>query len=120
MSCEKTNNLLSVEFHVLGHRREDRRLDEPALAPEPLAARRDLGSRLLAPLNKAHDLVELALRDLRSAVGVLVPRIADLVRLSLLDEEVDEAVVDALLNEDAGRGSARLTLQSALLQPRVV
>src|SRR5207253_3250363 len=74
----------------------------PAAATEP-------GALLLADLDVALDLAQLLLRDERAHPGREVHRIAHLDLLRPLHEALDEAVVEAFLDEDAGAGRADLT-----------
>lgn len=68
----------------------------------------DLGTLLLSVLNVRHDAVELELRDLGSLEGLRVEGVADDVLCDAGLEGLDELVVDALLDVDAGSGAAHL------------
>lgn len=70
----------------------------------------DLGTGLLALLDVTHDTVELELRDLGALEGVWLEWIADLVLVGTLLEAGKELVVDALLDEDTGTGTAALAV----------
>lgn len=58
--------------------------------------------------------VKLQLRDLGTLVSVLTEWVADLERLSLLGEPLEELVVDTLLNEDTRSSAACLAVVPAV------
>lgn len=95
------------------HRRldvgEDGRLDEVALGAVALAAEVDRRALVLAGLDVRRDAVVLELGRERALERVGLERTADLDRLDLGRELLEELVVDRLLDEDARAGAAALT-----------
>lgn len=109
-SNDGAEDLLLNDLHVLGDIDKGGRLDVVALVAVALTADENLGTSLLALINVAHDTVELELGHLGTLEGVLVERVADLVGGCALLEALDELVVDALLDEEAGTGTAALAV----------
>ena len=108
--ADGAENLLLHDLHVVADVGEDGGLDKVALVAVAVAANLDGGALLLAALDVAHDAVKLDLADLGALEGVLGEGIADLVLLGTLLEGLEELVVDALLDEDAGAGAAALAV----------
>ncbi len=108
--ADGAEDLLLHDLHVGADVGEDGGLDEVALVAVALAAGLDLGALLLAGLDVAHDAVVLQLADLGTLEGLLVKGVADGVGGRALLEGLEELVVDALLDEDAGAGAAALAV----------
>lgn len=109
-SADWSEDLLLDDLHVIGTFTEDGWLDVVALVSVALTTNLDLGTGLLALLDVAHDTVELELRDLGALEGVWLEWVADLVLVGTLLEAGHELVVDALLDEDTGAGTAALAV----------
>jgi hypothetical protein len=109
-SADGAENLLLHDLHVGADVGEDGGLDEVTLVTETLTTDLDGGTLVLAGLDVAHDAVVLELRDLRTLEGLLVEWVTNLVLLSSLLEGSEELVVDGLLDEDTGTGTAALAV----------
>src|SRR5690606_6468896 len=94
------------------HAGEDRGFEEEAVA-EPgargaAAAEHELGLLLEADLHVTLDLRDRLRVDHRAHVGAGLAAVAELERLRAVDEHLEEAVVDAVLQDEAARGRAAL------------
>src|SRR5690606_20349292 len=103
---DRTENLFTGDSHVVGDPGKDGRLDIKAVF-ETLEARYAtsvLKCRpfLLPDIDVAGDLLMLRLVDERAHLRLRVERIADADFGRAGGETVDETVVDAVLDEDAG------------------
>lgn len=108
--ADGAENLLLHNLHVGLDVAEDGRLDEVALVAVAVTTNLDGGTLLLAGVDVAHDAVKLDLADLGALEGLGVEGVADLVGGGALLEGLEELVVDALLDEDAGAGAAALAV----------
>jgi hypothetical protein len=109
-SNDGTEDLLLGDLHVGSNVSEDGGLDEIALGAVALATNSDGGTLLLAVVDVLHDTVELELRDLGTLEGVLGEGVTQLVLSRTLLEAGDELVVDTLLDQQAGTGTAALSV----------
>src|SRR2546425_3740237 len=108
----RTEDLLLRDLHLVVDLGEDRGLvvepsGERGILRLPAAAA-ESRALFLADLDVALDLAQLLLRDERTHAGREIHRIAHLHLLRALYEALDEPVVEALLDEDAGAGGADL------------
>lgn len=85
-------------------------MDEVTLGAVALTTQSNGGTLLLAVVDVLHDAVELQLGDLGTLEGVLGEGVAELVLGGTLLEALDELVVDALLDQQAGTGTAALAV----------
>ena len=102
----RAEDFLARDRHLVGHAGEDRRLHEEsaleALDAGAVAAGEEAGALGAALGDEAHDLLALRLRDQRPHLHALVHRVADDDALGAGDKAVEEGVLDAALDEDAG------------------
>ncbi|KAJ6443171.1 WD40 repeat-like domain-containingprotein [Purpureocillium lavendulum] len=106
-------DFLLEDAHLVLDLGEDGRLDEEALGVdvERLATGNNLGALGLADLDVVQHPLVLSLGYLRALVRLGVPLVADTAdRLGGLRKLLDELVVDAVLDQDAGGGGADLAL----------
>lgn len=107
---DRTENLLTGNLHVLGDVGENSGLDEVTLLAVAVTSGGDGSTLLLASVDVLHNTVELETGDHGALEGVVFERIADLVGRSTLLEALDELVVDTLLDQDTGAGTAALAV----------
>ena len=109
----RPENLLTRDAHAVGDVGEHRRLDEEAafeaLQRGHVAAAGERRPVLLAGGDVGNDLVLLRLVDQRTHLRFRIERIADTDLFGALDQPLDEAVMQALLHEDARAVGADLT-----------
>lgn len=108
--ADRSEDFFLDNLHLVVDVGEDGGLNVVALVTESFASDNHLGTGLLTLVNVSHDTVELELRDLRTLVGALLERVADLVLLSTSLECFQELVVDGLVDEDAGSSTAALAV----------
>lgn len=89
------------------------RLDKVTVLAESLSTSDHLGTLFFTALDVTHDSVALNLRDLRTLVRLGVKGVSDLQLLGLGLESSDKLVVNTLLDEDSGSGTASLTVVEA-------
>jgi hypothetical protein len=105
---DRSENLLLSDLHVGGNVGEDGRLDEVTLGSVTDSALEHGRALVLARLDVRRDAVVLELGSSGTEEGVGAEGVAGLEGLDLRGKLLDELVVDALLNEDAGSGAAAL------------
>src|SRR6185437_4707548 len=105
---DRPEDLVAGDRHLIADVVEDGRLDEEAVAADPLAAGDQPRALLLAEVDVMQDLVELLLRDLGALLGLRILRVADDAPLGLLGEPLDELVLDLRLDEQPAAGRAAL------------
>lgn len=106
--CTHAEDLLLGNLHGRLDVREDGRLDEVALGAVTSAAKVDRRTLVLAGLDVRRNAVVLELGRERSLERIGLERTADLDRLDLVRELLEELVVNRLLDEDARAGAAAL------------
>jgi hypothetical protein len=102
---DRSENLLLSDLHVGGNVGEDGRLDEVTLGSVTSSALENGRALVLARLDVRRDAVVLELGSSGTEEGVGAEGVEG---LDLRGKLLDELVVDALLNEDAGSGAAAL------------
>src|ERR1700730_15671865 len=109
---DRTENLLLRNPHVVADIGEDRGRHEIALSQRPLrqSLAAGLGARslLLAETEIARHALELLLRHQRANLGLGIEAIADAEALAESGDPIGKFVVDLLLDEQAGTGTADL------------
>jgi hypothetical protein len=105
---DRSEDLLLSDLHVGGNVGEDGRLDEVTLGSVTSSALENGRALVLARLDVRRDAVVLELGSSGTEEGVGAEGVAGLEGLDLRGKLLDELVVDALLNEDAGSGAAAL------------
>src|SRR6185437_5041199 len=90
------------------HAGDNRRLEEVALVADAVAAGRDLAALADRILQHTFDRRDAAIIGQRAHSGIRIEAVANLDRLRALDELLDELVVDAFLDQEAGRRNADL------------
>jgi hypothetical protein len=96
--ADRAEDLLLHDLHVWLDIGEDGGLDEISLLSVSLTTNLNLGTRLLALLNIAHDTVILKLGDLWALEGITLEWVANLVLLCAGLESLDKLIVDAVLD----------------------
>lgn len=109
-SDDRAEDLLLGDLHVGSNVSEDGGLDEVTLSAVALTTNSDGSTLLLAVVDVLHNSIELELGDLGTLEGIGGEGVAELVLGGTLLEAGDELVVDALLDQQAGAGTAALAM----------
>ena len=100
-ALHRAKDLLLGDAHVVGHSRENRRLDEEASISLTAATGLQGGPLPLAGLDEAKDLVPLDAVNLRALIHSSLPRVPDNPGLRQGGGSFDELVVDSRLHQSS-------------------
>ena len=116
-ALHRAKDLLLGDAHVVGHSRENRRLDEEASISLTAATGLQGGPLPLAGLDEAKDLVPLHAVNLRALIHSSLPRVPDNPGLRQGRGSFDKLVMDSRLHQSS---ASRTTVLAVVGKKRVV